>query len=220
MRGITLPARLRRLARREVPDLVGRDASALLAAPVAAPAGPRHAARAGTQPYPAALPADRVAAYQRAIAAAEVLAPRPGFEPAAGKAPETAPMAVIADGAPADVLGVSEVLTLRRIRDGISGIDWDALDAARAGDGLTYARVAGAPLHNALQARWRPPLQPVRRHGEAVKKRAKSLAYPEFDVTEVASYGAYAKVMEHADLITGTHGTGLFRPALPAGSAQ
>jgi hypothetical protein len=198
----------------------------LLAAPVAAPV-----MKAGTRPYPDTIPVSQVTAY-RIAAAAEFFIPRPGFEATPGRAPETAPMPVLPanvkvpppppaplPAVPGDVLAMTEVLTLRRIRDGLQGLDWDALDAARAHDQETYARTAGAPFHNALLAGWRSPVRPVRRHGEAVSRKAGTLDYPEFDAAEVAGMGAYAGVMRHADRITGTRGTGRFRPALTSGGA-
>jgi len=248
MRGIALPDRLRRLGRREVPDLVGRDAGRMLAAPVAAPAageqappgsltpearrqldealarglkrsaaGPHPVMTAGEQPYPASIPVSQVTAY-RLAAASEFYVLKPEFQPAAGRAPETAPQPVHAE-APADTLGMPEVLLFRRVRDGLQGLDWAALDAARATERDTYARTIGAPFHNALLAGWQSPVRPARRHGQAVQRRAEALAYPPFSLAAVAGEGAYAGVMEHANRITGTLGTGLFRPALTAGGA-
>jgi hypothetical protein len=114
---------------------------------------------------------------------------------------------------------MNEVLDLRRLIDGIKGIDGKALDAARAQQGLTYARTIGAPFHNALLAGWRSPVRPVHRHGEAATRRAEALAYPSYYRAEIAGLEAYDAVMRHADRITGTRGTGRYRPAITAGDA-
>jgi hypothetical protein len=211
MKGVPLTDRLHLRRRHEGPRpaVTGR----MLAAPVAAPA-----VKAGERPYPDAIAASQVAAYRRA-AASEFRDPRPEFHAAPFAAPPTAPIPVVPGAAPDSTLAMPEVLVMRRIRDGLKGLDWTALDAARAHERETYARTSGAPFHNALLSAWRSPVRPARRHGEAVGFKARALAYPEFGAAEVAGMGAYAGVMKHADRITGTRGTGRFRPALPSGGA-
>lgn len=113
-----------------------------------------------------------------------------------------------------------EVTVLAKVLDGLQNLDWEALDAARDRESLDYAHTTGAPFHNALLAAWRSPVRPARRHGEAVQRRAEALRYPPLDITAAAGHGAYAKVMEHANRITGTLGTGRFRPALPSAGAR
>lgn len=122
--------------------------------------------------------------------------------------------------APSVAVDMPGVIQLRRLRDGLRGIDWAALDAARAQESLTYAHTTGAPFHNALLAAWRSPVRTDRRHGEAVRRRAEALAYPAYDLAEAAGHGAYAAVMRHANRITGTRGTGRWLPALPSGGAS
>jgi hypothetical protein len=87
MKAITFPGRFRLGRRQENPRPV--VAEKLLAAPVAAPV-----VKAGTRPYPDTIPVSQVTAY-RIAAAAEYFIPRPGFEAAPGRAPETAPMQAI-----------------------------------------------------------------------------------------------------------------------------
>jgi len=129
-------------------------------------------------------------------------------------AAETAPMAVAAQGErrAGDVLA--------QVRDGLLHLDLAAVAAARGREGLTYAHTAGAPFHNALLTAWHSPVRPARRHGEAVRRRAEALAYPSYFRAEVAGHSAYADVMRHADRITGTQGSGVFRLALPSGGAR
>lgn len=166
--------------------------------------------KTGERPY-AGITADQQSAYQIALLA-QTFAPWPAYHPARGTAPDTAPMAVIPVGDPVAVI-------LKKVSDGLQRLDWEALDAARDRESLTYAHTAGAPFHNALLAGWRSPVRPARRHAVAVQRRLEALGYPSFDLAEAADHGAYDAVMRHADRITGTRGTGRWLPAITAGGA-
>lgn len=132
----------------------------------------------------------------------------------------TRPIAVLDGGVPALAKAAGPAGILRQVADGLRNLDQAALDAAKSREGLTYAHTVGAPFHNQLLAAWHSPVRPERRHGEAVRRRAEALAYPSYDAAEAAGRGAYADVMRHADRITGTQGSGVFRPAIAAGGAR
>lgn len=91
--------------------------------------------------------------------------------------------------------------------------------ASRAPGAPTPPRIL-SPVHDKTLLRFRPGTRAVRRHGLAVAHRAQALDYPPPGLAAVAGHGAYAGVMAHADRITGTSGTGQFRPALTAGDAS
>jgi hypothetical protein len=230
MRAIALPARLRRRRQEATRPAI---AEKLLAAPVATPV-------MKTRPYSDALAVSQVAAY-RIAAMSEFYFPQPGFEAAPGRAPETAPMQALPDNvkvppppparapvtpgaAPADTLAMPEVLTLRRIRDGLQGLDWNALDAARAQEGATHAGVRAArgraPIGEFMD---RAFVHPALRHphrGELNCDRVNALAYPPCDVTAPDHAAAYVTLMRQLDRITGTQGRNWWTlPAIAAGGA-
>jgi hypothetical protein len=153
-------------------------------------------ASAGERPYPD-IPASQVAAYR--FAAATGTAPWPAYYPAAGTSPVTRPVPVAVD--------MPEVLLFRRIRDGLLGIDWAALDAAKQ-QGATHAamrRARGqAPFGDYMD---RTFIHPASRHpqrGELNRARVDALAYPEYD--RIADDSAYAPLMRRLNQITGTQG--------------
>jgi hypothetical protein len=162
-------------------------------------------ASAGERPYPD-IPAGQVAAYR--FAAAAETAPLPSYYPATGTAPKTAPEPVIIPGAvPAVAVDMPEVLRLRRLRDGLLGISWAALDAARQ-QGATHAamrRARGqAPFGDYMD---RTFIHPASRHpqrGELNRARVDALTYPEYG--RIADDSAYAPLMRRLNQITGTQG--------------
>lgn len=171
-------------------------------------AGERPVARAGERPYPD-IPDSQVAAYR--FAAATETAPLPSYSPAAGTSPVTRPVPVAVD--------MPEVLLYRRIRDGLLGIDWAALDAAKR-QGATHAamrRARGqAPFGDYMD---RTFIRPASRHpqrGELNRARVDALAYPEYD--RIADDSAYAPLMRRLNQITGTQGW-IPRRAITSGSS-
>jgi hypothetical protein len=162
-------------------------------------------ASAGERPYPD-IPDHQVAAYRRA--AATGTAPLPSYYPATGTAPKTAPEPVIIPGAvPAVAVNMSEVLRLRRLRDGLLGINWAALDAAKQ-QGATHAamrRARGqAPFGDYMDRTFRHPALRHPHRGGLNDARVATLAYPAASL--VADDGDYADVMRRLNQITGTQG--------------
>jgi hypothetical protein len=159
-------------------------------------AAERPVARAGERPYPD-IPASQVAAYR--FAAATETAPLPSYYPAAGTSPATRPVPVAVD--------MPEVLLYRRIRDGLLGIDWAALDAAKR-EGTTHAamrRARGqAPFGDYMDRTFRHPALRHPHRGGLNDARVATLAYPPAGL--VADDGDYADVMRRLNQITGTQG--------------
>jgi hypothetical protein len=151
---------------------------------------------------------------RRDVTVTEVPAPRPAFHPAQGTARETRPVPVAlprrkpVPARAARVLPKGNERLLRWLLDGLR-----AYDPAAPGRNLS-------PVHEAVRRDLRLGAWPSSRRGEAALRRAQALAYPPFEAANVAGLSAYAKVMEHASRITGTRGTGQFRPALPAGDTR
>lgn len=169
-------------------------------------------------PYPGSASPDQAVAVMLAGSDAEeyLLAPRPApsFTPAA-ELRRTAPVPALRE--PADY-GRS---MLRRLESGLRGLDWADLDEAQR-QGVTYAQAHASrgrtPLGDKAERNSRAKVRPVRRHGEAVRRRVGELRYPKPDVTVPVSVtaAAYDAVMRHADAITGTRGIGPGRAPLPA----
>jgi hypothetical protein len=191
MRGVTvLAGRLRRAPRREA----GRETLSSLLAPPA-----RHRLE------------ETPTRHARQLVG-------PAWRPA--PAPETRPQPVLRDPLPPQDDGTRTVA--ERVAAGLRNLDLAAIDEAQRA-GITYAQACAArgrtPLGDAAARNFRAEVRPVRRHGEAVRRQAQALAYPPFRITVAAGEGAYAEVMRHADRITGTQGSGVFRPAIAAGGA-
>jgi hypothetical protein len=106
---------------------------------------------------------------------------------------------------------MNEVLRLRRlrdVRDGLLGIDFEALDAARGLEGVTHAAMrrerGPAPFYDALEASWQPPQGPRLTGGEYLAGRIDDLKalYP----SPRAVNSAYSEVLDWVTAITGTTG--------------
>lgn len=177
-----------------------------------APVLPVRLRRRGANPYPEASITDALAALPPETG------PQPVFTPRDPARPTAQQPALPVNGRPRPVRVASkDPAALARAAQALRDLDWEAVHAARAREGATYAAERAArgpvPFHDQVLLAGRPQRErpPV---AEAARRHLASLAYPPCDGTGTG--GAYAALMRRVSEITGTAGLEPGRLPLPA----